>query len=170
MAFTKAARPRHRVDGAEARALDEIADRVGAVARSSSRPTQGRAGNGVTCDASGAPLAPKPGSRRQRYCGSACRQARYRARKRASEARQFERAPSWDDPEAFALATTQQYRRNFWNQQPGRCEVWSEKGTVRGVLQPVLDAYPDLHHRPRCMGTLRTGERSQTCVAASRIE
>jgi len=83
VAFTKAARPRHRVDGAEARALDEIADRVGAVARSSSRPTQGRAGNGVTCDACGAPLAPKPGSRRQRYCGSACRQARYRARKRA---------------------------------------------------------------------------------------
>jgi hypothetical protein len=25
--------------------------------------------------------------------------------------------------------------------QPVRCEVWSEKGTVRGVLQPVLDKY-----------------------------
>ena len=31
------------------------------------------------------------------------------------------------------------YRRDFWNQQPVRVEVWSEKGTVRGVLQPVLD-------------------------------
>ena len=33
------------------------------------------------------------------------------------------------------------YRRDFWNQQPVRVEVWSEKGTVRGVLQPVLDEY-----------------------------
>ena len=33
------------------------------------------------------------------------------------------------------------YRRDFWNQQPVRVEVWSEKGTVRGVLQPVLDKY-----------------------------
>jgi hypothetical protein len=31
------------------------------------------------------------------------------------------------------------YRRDFWNQQPHRVQVWSEKGTVRGVLQPVLD-------------------------------
>jgi hypothetical protein len=41
-----------------------------------------RAGNGVSCDACRTPIAPKPGSRRQRYCCSACRQARYRARKR----------------------------------------------------------------------------------------
>lgn len=33
------------------------------------------------------------------------------------------------------------YRRDFWTQQPVRVEVWSEKGTVRGVLQPVLDEY-----------------------------
>ena len=33
------------------------------------------------------------------------------------------------------------YRRDYWNQQPVRVEVWSEKGTVRGVLQPVLDEY-----------------------------
>src|SRR5262249_27026157 len=51
----------------------------------------------------------------------------------------LERAPSWDNPEAFARAATQQYRRDFWAQQPQRCEVWSEKGTVRGVLAPVLD-------------------------------
>ena len=35
----------------------------------------------------------------------------------------------------------QSYRRDFWNQQPVRVEVWSEKGTVRGVLAPVLDEY-----------------------------
>jgi hypothetical protein len=57
------------------------------------------------------------------------------------EARQFERSPSWDEPEEFAQDAARQYRRNFWKQQPERCEVWSEKGTVRGVLQPVLDEY-----------------------------
>jgi hypothetical protein len=31
--------------------------------------------------------------------------------------------------------------RGLGNQQPVRVEVWSEKGTVRGVLRPVLDDY-----------------------------
>jgi hypothetical protein len=33
------------------------------------------------------------------------------------------------------------YRRDFWNQQPKRVEVWRKKGTVRGVLAPILDEY-----------------------------
>ena len=33
------------------------------------------------------------------------------------------------------------YRRGFWDTQPVRVEVWSEKGTVRGLLKPVLDQY-----------------------------
>ena len=33
------------------------------------------------------------------------------------------------------------YRRDYWDQQPVRLEVWSEKGTIRDVLQPVLDEY-----------------------------
>jgi hypothetical protein len=57
------------------------------------------------------------------------------------EAREFECTPSWNDPEAFARAASRQYRRDFWQQQPVRCEVWSEKGTLRGVLAPVLDKY-----------------------------
>jgi hypothetical protein len=48
---------------------------------------------------------------------------------------------TWDDPEQYARCVAQSYRRDFWNQQPVRCEVWSEKGTVRGVLQPVLNQY-----------------------------
>ena len=47
------------------------------------------------------------------------------------EAREFERAPSWNDPAAFARAASRQYRLDFWKQQPERCEVWSEKGTLR---------------------------------------
>jgi hypothetical protein len=57
------------------------------------------------------------------------------------ETRGIEQIPSWDDPEAFAAAAILQYRRDFWSQQPERCELWSEKGTVRGILRPVLDRY-----------------------------
>jgi hypothetical protein len=57
------------------------------------------------------------------------------------EAREFERTPSWNDPEHFARSVSRQYRRDFWDQQSVRCEVWSEKGTLRGVLAPVLDEY-----------------------------
>jgi hypothetical protein len=43
------------------------------------------------------------------------------------------------DEYASVVATS--YRRDFWDQQPLRVEVWSEKGTIRGVLKPVLDHY-----------------------------
>jgi hypothetical protein len=57
------------------------------------------------------------------------------------ETRELEQAASWDDPAAFVRTVGRAYRRDFWQQQPGRVEVWSEKGTVRGVLQPVLDEF-----------------------------
>ena len=38
-------------------------------------------------------------------------------------------------------AAARSYRRDAWRDQPVRVEVWSEKGTVRGVLGPVLDEY-----------------------------
>jgi hypothetical protein len=57
------------------------------------------------------------------------------------ETRAIERVPTWDDPEDYARTVARSYRRDFWNQQPHRVQVWSEKGTVRGVLAPVLDQY-----------------------------
>ncbi len=57
------------------------------------------------------------------------------------ETRAVERVSTWADPEAFARCVARSYRRDFWDQQPHRVQVWSEKGTVRGVLQPVLDDY-----------------------------
>jgi hypothetical protein len=57
------------------------------------------------------------------------------------ETRGIEQVPTWDDPGEFARSVARQYRRDFWAQQPERCQVWSEKGTVRGVLKPVLDGY-----------------------------
>jgi hypothetical protein len=57
------------------------------------------------------------------------------------ETRELERAPSWSDPAEYVRTVSRSYRRDFWLQQPDRVEVWSEKGTVRGVLAPVLDKY-----------------------------
>jgi hypothetical protein len=57
------------------------------------------------------------------------------------ESRELERVSSWDDPEQYARCVINGYRRDYWNQQSRRVEVWSEKGTIRGVLQPVLDEY-----------------------------
>jgi hypothetical protein len=44
------------------------------------------------------------------------------------ESRELERCPSWNDPEEYTRAVIQSYRRDYWDQQPGRLEVWSEKG------------------------------------------
>jgi hypothetical protein len=57
------------------------------------------------------------------------------------ETRSAERVATWKDPEAYSRSVANSYRRDFWNHQPVRVEVWSEKGTVRGVLQPVLSEY-----------------------------
>jgi hypothetical protein len=57
------------------------------------------------------------------------------------ESRELERTSTWSDPQAYARAVARSYRRDFWEQQDCRVEVWSEKGTIRGVLQPVLDEY-----------------------------
>jgi hypothetical protein len=57
------------------------------------------------------------------------------------ETRELEQVSTWDNPATFVRCVARSYRRDFWKQQPLRVEVWSEKGTVRGVLQPVLDEY-----------------------------
>ena len=57
------------------------------------------------------------------------------------ETRSLERTSTWADPAAYARCVARSYRRDFWDQQPVRVEVWSEKGTIRGVLAPVLNQY-----------------------------
>ena len=57
------------------------------------------------------------------------------------ETRAIERVSTWSNPAEYARCVAQSYRRDFWDQQPHRVQVWSEKGTVRGVLRPVLDHY-----------------------------
>jgi hypothetical protein len=57
------------------------------------------------------------------------------------ETRAVERVSTWDDPQAFVQSALHSYRRDWWAAQPVRIEVWSEKGTVRGTLAPVLRHY-----------------------------
>jgi hypothetical protein len=59
------------------------------------------------------------------------------------ETREMERGSSWDGLEVYAQTIQRSYRRDFWSKafQSNRVVVLSEKGTVRGILAPVLDEY-----------------------------
>lgn len=57
------------------------------------------------------------------------------------ETREAECVSTWDNPEGVISAAVHQYRKDYWTDQPRRVEVWSEKGTIRGTLAPVLDQF-----------------------------
>lgn len=54
------------------------------------------------------------------------------------ETREAERISSWSSPEAIIRVAVERYRRNYWQDQSHLVEIWSEKGTVRGTVGPVL--------------------------------
>ncbi|MEQ8860121.1 MAG: hypothetical protein RIC56_15875 [Pseudomonadales bacterium] len=55
--------------------------------------------------------------------------------------RPVNRANVWKDPAEIVAAAVRGYRRDYWQDQPVLVEVWSEKSTVEGILQPVLDEF-----------------------------
>ena len=57
------------------------------------------------------------------------------------ETRGAERIASWSDPEEILNTVASSYRKDYWGAQPNWVEVWSEKGTIRGTLAPVLEKY-----------------------------
>jgi hypothetical protein len=57
------------------------------------------------------------------------------------ESRSAESTRTWSNPEEIIRAAVRGYRRDYWQDQKHLVEVWSEKGTVRGTLAPVLDRY-----------------------------
>ncbi|MBW8067619.1 MAG: hypothetical protein GJU73_09260 [Ferrovum sp.] len=57
------------------------------------------------------------------------------------ETREAERVSMWDDPEGVIRTAMSCYRKNIWADQDNWVEVWSEKGTLRGTLAPVLSEY-----------------------------
>jgi hypothetical protein len=57
------------------------------------------------------------------------------------ETREVEGGGGWDSLEEFGEAMLAGYRKNRWLDQPFHVELWSEKGTCRGLLAPVIDRY-----------------------------
>ena len=57
------------------------------------------------------------------------------------ETREAETAGRWNNTAEFVDVLSRGYRRDYWQDQPRRVEIWSEKGTVRGTLSPVLNEY-----------------------------
>jgi hypothetical protein len=57
------------------------------------------------------------------------------------ETREAERVNAWEDPAHYVESLKRSYRRDRWSDQPEWIEIWSEKGTVRGTLAPVLHEY-----------------------------
>jgi len=57
------------------------------------------------------------------------------------ESREAEVVASWDNPTELMQAAADQYRKNYWLAQDHHVEIWSEKGTIRGTLAPVLQEY-----------------------------
>jgi hypothetical protein len=55
--------------------------------------------------------------------------------------REVELPPTWDNPEAFADYVRSVYGRNKWAAQPRSSQLWSEKSTVAGILQPVINRF-----------------------------
>jgi len=57
------------------------------------------------------------------------------------ETRAPERINAFDNPQQYVEVVKRSYRKDRWTDQPEWIECWSEKGTVRGTLAPILNAY-----------------------------
>jgi hypothetical protein len=58
-----------------------------------------------------------------------------------TETHDLEKVSTWAEPAEFVATVRRAYRKDHWELQPNFVEVWSEKGTVRGLLAPVLNEY-----------------------------
>jgi hypothetical protein len=72
------------------------------------------------------------------------------------------RPDTWSDPGASIEATVKDYRRDNWQDQPTFVEVWSEKGTVEGILQPVLDELGATFRVMKGFGSFTTVKQAAT--------
>jgi hypothetical protein len=57
------------------------------------------------------------------------------------ETRDLEIRTSYKDRKTAYETLLYNYRHPLWRSQPYDCEIWSEKGTVRGLIKEVLDEY-----------------------------
>jgi hypothetical protein len=45
----------------------------------------------------------------------------------------------WCDAAAYGRAVSRSYRKDYWETQPNRCEVWTEKDAIVGSIESVTD-------------------------------
>jgi hypothetical protein len=64
-------------------------------------PNRPRRGNAATCRTCGKPLTPKPGSRRQRYCGGRCKKRAYSDQNRKPATLPADRGRSVKNPQTY---------------------------------------------------------------------
>ena len=57
------------------------------------------------------------------------------------ETRQEARVSSWNGLGDFGETVVRGYRKDFWQHQKSWIKVFSEKGTVGGIVRPVLDEF-----------------------------
>ncbi|MFO1125101.1 MAG: hypothetical protein U1E25_07355 [Methylocystis sp.] len=57
------------------------------------------------------------------------------------ETRETEIISAWSDPEDYFKTVARAFRKDLWQTQDERVLIVSEKGTVRGTLQPVIDRF-----------------------------
>lgn len=57
------------------------------------------------------------------------------------DTREAEKTPSWDNIEAILEAAIEQYRSDWWEDQPYYVEVWLEKRSLRRIFLPITDSY-----------------------------
>jgi hypothetical protein len=59
----------------------------------------------------------------------------------ADGTRSIDRPATWDSPDAILEAAVNSYRRDWWEQQPVRVLLCSEKSTVAGTVLPVTRSF-----------------------------
>jgi hypothetical protein len=59
----------------------------------------------------------------------------------ADETREPETVSVWNDAAAYIETVKRSYRRDNWQDQPYRVEVWSEKATILGAIRPVAEEW-----------------------------
>lgn len=60
------------------------------------------------------------------------------------DTREAEKTSSWDSIEEIIKAAIEQYRSDWWSDQPYYVEVWLEKRALRRIFYPITDTY-DVH-------------------------